>query len=61
MNSVMKKNQLTVEEYEIDKPDNHKIHSLFDKVYRDCHYKYHLTFEYRRIFDINFTKLRTKD
>ena len=46
MNGIMNKNQLTiVKEYECIKPLTHKIDSLIDNCYRDCHNKYHHTFE----------------
>ena len=40
MNAILNKNQLTIgKEYEFIKPLIHKIDSIFDNCYRDCHNK----------------------
>ena len=56
MDGIMNKNQLTVvKEYEFDKQLIHKIDSIIDSCYRDCHGKYFQTFKYDCIYDINLT------
>ena len=52
----MNKNQLTiVKEYIFDNPLIHKIDSIIDNCYRDCHNKYFHTFEYDCTYDIKLT------
>ena len=52
----MNENQLTiVKKYEIIKPFIHKIDSIFDNRYRDCHIKYYHIFEYKGENDIQLT------
>ena len=56
MNGIMNENQLTiVKKHDIIKPLIHKIFSIFDNCYRDCHNKYLHTFEYRCVYNNNFT------
>ena len=44
----MNENQLTmVKKYQFDKPLIHKIDSIIDNCYRDCHTKYFHTFKQR--------------
>ena len=58
----MKKNQLTiVKGYEFIKPLIHKIDSIIDSCYRDCHNKYCYTFEYICEYDIKLTKITTNE
>ena len=46
MNGITDENQLTiVEKYEFYKPLIHKIDSIIDNCYRDCHDKYFHTFK----------------
>ena len=44
-----------VKEYKFDYPLFHKIDSIIDGCYRDCHNKYFHTFKYVCIYGINFT------
>ena len=56
MNGIMKENQLTIViEYELIKPNVHKIDSKFEKNIRYCHNKSFRTFEYKCAYDIKFT------
>ena len=49
----MNENQLTIfKNYETIKPRTHKIGSINDNCYRDCHNKNHHTFEYKCENDI---------
>ena len=58
----MDENQLTtVKRYEIVKPLIHKINSLIDNCFRDCHNKYYHTFEYKCEFDIQLTNIRINE
>ena len=58
MKGIMNDNQLTiVKKYEIIKPLIHKIDSLFDNCYSDCHNAYFHTFRYGCIYYINFTNI----
>ena len=58
----MIKNQLTiVKEYEFDKPLIHKIDSIFDNCFRDCHKNYYQTFEFKCEYDIQLTNLRNNE
>ena len=58
----MNKNQLSnFKEYEIIKPDIHKIDSIIDKCFRDCHNKKFHTFENKCIYDIKFTSIRKNE
>ena len=48
MDRMINENQLTiVEEYDFNEPLIHKIDSIVDKLYRDCHKKYYHTIEYK--------------
>ena len=54
----MNKNRLTiVTEYEFSKPLIHKIDSIIDNCYRDCHNKYFHLFEYKCEYDIKLTNI----
>ena len=56
MNGIMNKNRLTVvKEYEFKNPLIQNIDSIIDKCYRDCHNNYYHTFEYKCVYDLNFT------
>ena len=58
MNAIMNKNQSTVfKEHEFDKPLTHKIDSILDSCFRDCHSKYFHTIKYDCIHDINLTNI----
>ena len=50
----MNENQLAVnKKYEVVKPFIHKIDSIIDNCYRDCHDNYFYTFKYDCIYDNN--------
>ena len=56
MNGIMNQNQLTVvKECEFDNPLIQNIDSIINKRYTDCHKNYFHTFEYERVYDLNFT------
>ena len=56
MIEIINKNKLfVVKEYEFDKKDIHEIDSLLDDVFKDCRRNYFHTFEYKLVYDINFT------
>ena len=58
----MNENQLTiVKEYEFDKPDIHESDCLLDDYFKDCRNKYFHTFEYRLVYDINFTNISNNE
>ena len=46
-----------VKEYEFDKTDIHEIDYLLDDVIKHCRKNYFHTFEYRLVYDINFTNI----
>ena len=54
----MNENELyVVKEFKFDNPLFHKIDSIIDGCYRDCHNKYFHTFEYVCIYDIKLTNI----
>ena len=54
----MNENELyVVKEYIFDNPPIHKIDSIIDSCYRDCHNKYFHTFKYECIYDIKLTSI----
>ena len=56
MNDIVNENQFTIAtEYEINKPEIHKIDSIFDNCIRDCPNKYFQTFEGKCVYDIKHT------
>ena len=56
MNGVINENELTVvKENEFDKTDVHEIDYLLGDVIKDCRKNYFHTFEYKLVYDINFT------
>ena len=56
MEGIKNENQLTiVKEYEFDKRLIHKIDFNFDLWFKDCHDKYFHTFDYKGVYNINFT------
>ena len=62
MNGIMNENQLAfVKDYKFDIPLIHKIDSIIDKCYRDCHKCFFHTFQYRCIYNINFTNIRNNE
>ena len=62
MNGIMNENQLAfVKEYKFDNPLFHKMTSIIDKCYRDCHTNHFHTFEYRCIHKIIFTNITNNE
>ena len=57
----MNENQLTIKEYEFDKPLVHKVDSMTDKVIRGCDSKCFHTFEYKCIINNKFTNVRNNE
>ena len=62
MNEIINKNKLfVVKEYEFDKKDIHEIDYLLDDVIKDCRKNYFHTFEYKLVYDINFTNISNNE
>ena len=62
MNGIINENKLTVvREYEFDKKVIHEIDYLLDDVIKDCRRNYFHTFEYRLVYDINFTNISNNE
>ena len=62
MNDIINKNKLTVvKEYKFGKKDIHEIDCLLDDVIKDCRINYFHTFEYKFVYDINFTKISNNE
>ena len=56
MNEIINKNKLfVVKEYEFDEKDIHELDYLLEDVIKDCRRNYFHTFEYKLVYDINFT------
>ena len=62
MDGLMNDNQLTVvKEYKFDKKDIHEIDYLLDGVIKHCRKNYFHTFEYKLVYDINFTNISNNE
>ena len=62
MDTLTKKNQLSVvKEYKFDKNDIQEIDYLLDDVIKDCRRNYFHTFEYKLVYDINFTNISNNE
>ena len=62
MNDMTNENQLiVVKEYEFDKKDIHEIDCLLDDVIKHCRKNYFHTFEFRLLYDINFTNISNNE
>ena len=62
MNEIINENKLfVVKEYEFDKTDIHEIDYLLDDVIKDCRRNYFHTFEYKLVYDINFTNISNNE
>ena len=58
----MSENELyVVNEYKFDNPLIHKIDSIIDNCYRDCHNRYYHTFKYVCIYDIQLTNITNNE
>ena len=62
MNEIINENKLfVVKEYEFDKTDIHEIDYLLDDAIKDCRRNYFQTFEYKLVYDINFTNISNNE
>ena len=62
MNGKMNKIKVTVvRKYEFDKPLIHKMDSILDSCFRDCHSNYFHKIKYDCIYDIILTKITNKE
>ena len=62
MNEIINKTKLfVVKQYEFDKKDIHEIDYLLDDVIKHCRKNYFHTFEYRLVYDINFTNISNNE
>ena len=62
MDTLTKKNQFSVvKEYKFNKKDIHEIDNLLDDVIENCRKNYFHTFEYRLVYDINFTNISNNE
>ena len=62
MNGIINENKLTaVKEYEFDKADIHEIDYLLDDVIKHCRKNYFHTFEYKLVYNINFTNFSNNE
>ena len=58
MNGILnEKNSAVVKDYEFHKPDVLERDFLLDEFIKHCRKKYFHTFEFRLVYDINFTNL----
>ena len=58
----MNENELyVVKEYIFDNPLFHKIHSIIDGCYKDCHNKYFHTYKYVCIYDIKLANITNNE
>ena len=62
MNEIINKNKLfVVKEYKFGETDIHEIDYLLDDVIKDCRRNYFHTFEYKLVYDINFTNISNNE
>ena len=62
MNGIINENKLTVvKEYKFGKKDIHEIDYILDDVIKDCRKNYFHTFEYKLVYDINFTNISNNE
>ena len=62
MNGIINENKLTVvQEYEFDKKDIHEIDYILNDVIKHCRKNYFHTFEYKLVYDINFTNISNNE
>ena len=58
----MKENELlVVKAYKFDNPLFHKIYSIIDDCYRDCHNNFFQSFKYVCIYDIKLTNIANNE
>ena len=62
MNGIMNRSQVAlVKEYKVDNPLIHKIDSIIDNCYRDCHKIYFHTSKYCCVYSFKFTNIRNNE
>ena len=62
MNGVINKDRLTiVKEYKFGEKDIHEIDYILKDVIKDCRINYFHTFEYKIVYDINFTNISNNE
>ena len=62
MDRIINKNKLfVVKEYDFDKTDIHEIDYILDNVIKHCRRNYFHTFEYKLVYDINFTNISNNE
>ena len=62
MDGIFNENKLfVVKEYKFDKKDIHEIDYLIDDVIKHCRKDYFHTFEYKLVYDINFTNISNNE
>ena len=62
MNEIINENKLfVVKEYKFGEKDIRKIDYIIDDVIKDCSIKYFHTFEYKLVYDINFTNISNNE
>ena len=62
MNEIINENKLfVVKEYEFVKTDIHKIDYILNDVIKHCRKNYFHTFEYKLVYDINFTNISNNE
>ena len=62
MNGIINENKLTVvKEYEFDTKDIHEMDYILNDVIKDCRRNYFHSFEYKIVYDINFTNISNNE
>ena len=62
MNEIINENKLfVVKEYKFGGKDFHEIDYILDDVIKDCRGNYFHTFEYKLVYDINFTNISNNE
>ena len=62
MDEIINKNKLfVVKEYKFDKKDIHERDYILDDVIKDCSRNYFHTFEYKLVYNINFTNISNNE
>ena len=62
MNEIINENKLFVgKKYAFDKKDTHEIDYILDNVIKDCSRNYFHTFEYKLVYNINFTNISNNE
>ena len=62
MNEIINENKLfVVKEYKFNKKDIHEIDYILKDVIKDCRINYFHTFEYKLVYNINFTNISNNE